>query len=70
MQQSYQSPLESVVLGGGAIGVDDQLAGLVVKGELAEVLQKNGGIEKGKNVTGKVKSRTMKKTEIWCKYRH
>ena len=36
---SYRAPLEGVVLGGGAIGVDDQLAGLVVEGELAEVLE-------------------------------
>ena len=39
--------------------MDDQLAGLVVKGELAEVLQKNGGRKKGQNVTGKVKSVTI-----------
>ena len=38
--QAYQAPLQSVVLGGGAEGVDDQVAGLVVKGELAKVLDK------------------------------
>ena len=36
--QAYQAPLQSVVLGGGAEGVDDQVAGLVVEGELAKVL--------------------------------
>ena len=39
LAQPYRAPLEGVVLGGGAIGVDDQLAGLVVEGELAEVLE-------------------------------
>ena len=38
--QAYQAPLQSVVLGGGAEGVDDQVARLVVEGELAKVLDK------------------------------
>ena len=38
--QAYQAPLQSVVLGGGAEGVDDQVACLVVEGELAKVLDK------------------------------
>ena len=38
--QAYQAPLQSVVLGGGAEGVDDQVARLVVEGELAEILDK------------------------------
>ena len=63
--ESHQSPLESVVLGGGAIGVDDQLTGLVVKRELAEVLQKNGGRKKGQNVTW----RTMKRQKYGGKKR-
>ena len=38
--------------------MDDQLTGLVVKGELAEVLHKNGGRKQVQNFTGRVKSRT------------
>ena len=53
MVWSHQSPLESVVLDGGAIGVDDQLAGLIVKGELAEVLENEEEEEKEEQDNGK-----------------